>query len=118
MARDMPEPCHKVTGAVCADQSLPLSQYSLERASERVRSMSSHELILLLFFLSFFLYILFIAVLSQWDFSHGKFGLPSPGKASCECRATQPRGHAGCFSVSIILRTLTWTTGSLTCAHM
>ena len=26
---------------------------------------------------------LFTAVLSQWDFSHRKFGLPSPGKASC-----------------------------------
>ena len=26
--------------------------------------------------------------------------------------------HAGCFSVSIIHRTLTWTTGSLMCAQM
>ena len=26
--------------------------------------------------------------------------------------------HAGCFSVSIIHRTLTWTTGSFTCAQM
>ena len=31
---------------------------------------------------------------------------------------TQPTVHAGCFSVSIIHRTLTWTTGSLTCAQM
>ena len=29
-----------------------------------------------------------------------------------------PTVHAGCFSVSIIHRTLTWTTGSLTCAQM
>ena len=33
-------------------------------------------------------------------------------------RATQPTVHAGCFSVSIIHRPLTWTTGALTCAHM
>ena len=26
--------------------------------------------------------------------------------------------HAGCFSVSMIHQTLTWTTGSLTCAQM
>ena len=26
--------------------------------------------------------LLFTIVLSQWDFSHGKFGLPSPGKTS------------------------------------
>ena len=29
------------------------------------------------------------AVLYQWDFSHGKFGLLSPGKASCD-RVTLP----------------------------
>ena len=33
-------------------------------------------------------------------------------------RATQPTVHAGCFSVSIIHRTLTWLKGSLTCAQM
>ena len=32
--------------------------------------------------------------------------------------ATKPSLHAECFSVSIISRTLTWTTGSLTCAQM
>ena len=26
--------------------------------------------------------LLFTAVMSQWDLSHGKFGLPFPGKAS------------------------------------
>ena len=31
-----------------------------------------------------------------------------------QSRATQPIVHAGCFSVSIILGTLTWTTGSVT----
>ena len=42
----------------------------------------------------------------------------SLGKASCNCRATQPMVHAGCFSVSIIHQTLTWTTGFLTCTQM
>ena len=35
-----------------------------------------------------------------------------------QSRATQPTLHAGCFSVSIIHRTLTWTAGSLTCVQM
>ena len=35
-----------------------------------------------------------------------------------QSRATQPTVHAGCFSVSIIHQTLTWTMGSLTCAQM
>ena len=43
--------------------------------------------------------------------SLGKFGLPSSGKASCNSCATQPTMHAGCFSVSVIHQTLTWTTG-------
>ena len=30
----------------------------------------------------------------------------------------KPTVHAGCFSVSIIHQTLTWTTGSLTCAQI
>ena len=33
-------------------------------------------------------------------------------------RATQPTVHARCFSVSIIHRTLTWTTGCLTCIYV
>ena len=40
------------------------------------------------FTLTFFFFIIiiffFTVVLSQWDFSHGKFGLLSPGKASCD----------------------------------
>ena len=35
-----------------------------------------------------------------------------------QSRATQPKVHAGCFSVPVIHRTLTWTTGSLTYAQM
>ena len=34
-----------------------------------------------------------------------------------QSRTTQPTVHAGCFSISIIHRTPTWTTGSLTCAQ-
>ena len=42
-----------------------------------------------------------------------------PGESQLrQSRATQPRVHAGCFSVSVIHRILTWTTGSLTCAQM
>ena len=66
----------------------------------------------------FFFFKVFTTVLSQWDFSLGKFGLPSPGKASCDSHATQPTVHAGCFSVSLINHTPTWTTGPLTCAQM
>ena len=35
-----------------------------------------------------------------------------------QSRATPPTVHAGCFGVSIIHQTLTWTKGSLTCAQM
>ena len=64
------------------------------------------------------LFLLFTNALSQWDFSHGKFRLPSPGNASCDSRATQHMVHAGCFSVSIVHQTLTWTMGFLKCAQM
>ena len=67
-----------------------------------------------------FLFNFFLTtVLSQWDFSHGKFGLLFPGKASCD-RVALPSllCMLGDFSVSIIHRTLTWTTGSFTCAQM
>ena len=59
--------------------------------------------------ITFLLLLLLIAVLSQWDFSHGKFWLLSPGKAICDSHATQPMVHAWCLSVSIIYRTLAWT---------
>ena len=35
-----------------------------------------------------------------------------------QSRAIKPNVHAGCFSVSTIHRTLTWTMGYLTCARM
>ena len=77
--------------------------------------------IFFVFFFSntFFLLLLFTTVLSQWEFSHGKFGLLSPGKASCD-RVALPNllCMLGVFSVSVIHQTLTWTTGSLTCTQM
>ena len=45
--------------------------------------------------------------------------LAFPGESQLQqSRAIQPSVHAGCFSVSIIHQTLTWTTGSLMCAQM
>ena len=42
----------------------------------------------------------------------------SRGKPQRQSRASQPTVHAGYVSVSINHRTLTWTTGSLTCTQM
>ena len=51
--------------------------------------------------------------------SMGNSGLLSPGESQVrQSRSTQPTVLAGCFSVSIILRTLTWTTGSSACSQM
>ena len=64
--------------------------------------------------------IVFTIVLCHWDFSHGKKKGRFPRqKASCD-RVALPnlRCMLGVFSVSIIHRNLTWTTGSLTCAQM
>ena len=71
------------------------------------------------FFKHIFSFTFFSTILSQWDFSHRKFGLPSLGKASCD-RVALPnlRCTLGCFSVSIIHRTLTMATGFLTCTLM
>ena len=42
-----------------------------------------------------------------------------PGESQLlQSRTTQPTVHAGCCSVSIIHRTLTWITGSLTCTQI
>ena len=61
-----------------------------------------------------------ITVLSHWDFFHGKFELLYRGKTSCD-RLALPNLYCmrvGCFSVSIIYRTPTWTTGSLPYGQM
>ena len=39
--------------------------------------------------------LIFITAWSHWYFTHGSFGLLSPGKASCDSHATQPTVHAG-----------------------
>ena len=47
-------------------------------------------------------------------FSMGNLGSFPQGQPASDSRATQPMVHALCFNVSIIHRTMTWTTGSLT----
>ena len=60
----------------------------------------------------------FTTVLSHCDFPWD-IQVAFPGECQLrESHATQPTVHAGCFSVSIIPRSLTWTTGSLTTAQM
>ena len=52
-------------------------------------------------------------------FSSWEIRVAFPGKSQLrQSRAAQTIVHAGYFSVSIIHRTLTWTTGSLTCAQV
>ena len=52
-------------------------------------------------------------------FLPSKIRVAFPGESQLrQSRATQVTVHGGCFSVSIIHPTLTWTTGSLTCAQM
>ena len=47
-----------------------------------------------------------------------KIRVAFPGESQLrQSRAIQPTAHAGCFSVSLIHRILTRTTGTLTCAH-
>ena len=49
----------------------------------------------------------------------GTFGLPYPGKTTAAASAALPSPKGACwvFRVSVIQRTLTWTTGSLTCVR-
>ena len=50
----------------------------------------------------------------QWEIR-----ITIPGESQLrQSRSIQPAVHVGCFTVSIIRQTLTWTTGSLTCAQM
>ena len=48
----------------------------------------------------YFDFIFYTNVLSQWDFSYGEFGLPSPGKASCD-RVALP--NLGCMLGALVL---------------
>ena len=49
----------------------------------------------------FCFFLLFTTVLFQWDFSHGKSGLLSPGKASCDRYAPPNLGFM--LAVSVFL---------------
>ena len=60
-------------------------------------------------------------LLSQWEFFTWEIRVAFPKKSQLQqSRAIQPlinyKVHAGSFRVSITHRTLTWTTGYLTCA--
>ena len=67
----------------------------------------------------FFLNTFFYNCIVQMGFLPWKIQVAFPGKSQLQQgHAIQPRVHARCSSVSIIHRTLTWTTGSLTCAQM
>ena len=68
--------------------------------------------------LTFTFYFFFSAVLSEWDFSHGKSGCLPRGKPAATESRYPTYGACWVFSVSIIHRILTCTTGSLTCAQM
>ena len=62
---------------------------------------------------------LFFNCIVPMGFLPWKIRVSFPGESQLRhSRATQATVHAGCFSVSIIHRTLTWTTGSLTCTQM
>ena len=59
------------------------------------------------------------AVSSHWNFSTWEIRVAFSGESQLrQSRATQTMVHAGCFIVSLIHRSLTWTTGSLTCAQI
>ena len=70
------------------------------------------------FFLFFFFFTFYYCIVPMgflpWEIRVTLFGESQLQQS----RATQPTVHAECFSVSIIHRTLKWTTGSLTCAQM
>ena len=61
--------------------------------------------------------IFFKQLSSHWDFSHGKFGLLSLGKGSCD-RVAPPNLPCILVVFFIFHQTPTLTTGSLMCAQM
>ena len=70
-------------------------------------------------FLFFFILLNFYNCIVPLEFLPWEIQVSFPRESQLQQNcATQPTMHAGCFTVSIIQRTLTWTTGSLTCAHM
>ena len=77
-------------------------------------------LFLLLFFsFFFFFFFFFYNCIVLLGFLSWEIWIAFRGESQLrQSRVTQHTVHAGCFSVSIIRRTLTWTTGSLACAQM
>ena len=70
-------------------------------------------------FFFFFFFFLFYNCTVQKGFLPRESRVAFPGESQPrQSRATQPKVHAGCFSVSITHRTLKWTTGSLTCIQL
>ena len=67
----------------------------------------------------FLLYIFFNNRIVPMGFLSRDIRVTFPGENQLrQSRATQPTVHAGCFSVSTIHRTLTWTAASLRSAQM
>ena len=57
--------------------------------------------------------------ISPFEYFPWEISVAFPGENKPrQSRAIQPRVHTGSFGVSIIHRTVTWTTESLTCAQM
>ena len=70
------------------------------------------------FFFFFLLFFSFYNCIVPVGFLLWAIRVAFPGDSQLrQSRATQPSVHAGCFSVSVIHRTLTWTTRSLRCAQ-
>ena len=65
-----------------------------------------------IFFFFFYNCIVPLGLL-QWEI---RVAFPGENRLR-QSHATQPTVHAGCYSVCTIHRTLTWTTGSLTCSQ-
>ena len=61
-------------------------------------------------------YVYFYNCIVPMGFLPWEIRVAVPGESQLrQSRASQPTMHAGCLSVSIIHRTLTWATWSLTC---
>ena len=79
--------------------------------------LSSLFLFFFLFFFFFFFCLFYNCTIVPMRFHPWEIRVAFPKESQLrQSRAKQPTVHAGCFSVSIIYRTLTRTTGSLTCS--
>ena len=69
--------------------------------------------------LTFFYFTFYYKCIVPMGFLSWEIRVAFPGESQLrQSRANQPTVQSGCFSVSIIHRTLTRTMGSLTCAQM